>query len=151
MRPDVRILAIVCCAKPTLAAHVQELITQRVDQVLDAQASPVEIFAALTDEAAAGSVVQVRLREHYQRVASGMHLLSRMDERERRLLHLVARGRSNDSIAVELGVSARTIRARLERVRPLLGVSSREELAAWAGAHGLYWSPAASSSGQPAA
>ncbi|MBV8717674.1 MAG: hypothetical protein JOZ65_21645 [Chloroflexi bacterium] len=44
--PELRVLAIVCCWQPTLAWHIQQLIASRVDEVLDAQASPADIFAA---------------------------------------------------------------------------------------------------------
>jgi DNA-binding NarL/FixJ family response regulator len=150
-RSDLRILAIVCCATPTLAAHVQELVALRIDDVLDAQATPAEILTALRRDGLAGSLVHLRLHQHYQQLASGMRLLSNLGDNEQRLLQLVAQGKSNQELGVALRVSPRTVRARLERLRPLLGVASREELAAWAGAHGLYRPPAPSTFGSPSA
>jgi len=91
-RPDLRILAIVCCSKPTLAWHVQELIENGIDEVLDAQVTPAEIVAALEDNGTTART-RIQLRGKYALVEPAARLLNK---RDRRLLELVALGRSDE-------------------------------------------------------
>ncbi len=136
-RSELRIVAIVCCPKPTFAWHIQALIDTRVNEVLDAEATPSEIFAALQmNEILDGT--RIRLQRPYAGSGSAATAATADD---RVLLGYVARGWSDQRLGTELHLSARAIRARLERLRFPLGVTTREELAAWAGAHGLYHPP----------
>ncbi|SDF95280.1 non-specific serine/threonine protein kinase [Lentzea fradiae] len=54
-----------------------------------------------------------------------------LDDGERRVIALIASGLTNQQIANRLGVSVRTVAARLQRLREKLGLRSREDLAAW--------------------
>jgi DNA-binding NarL/FixJ family response regulator len=132
-RRDLRILAIVCCAQPTLAWHIQALMTCQVDEILDAKASPADIVGAM--EGDTNARMRIQLRGTYD---SAQPACSGLDQQDRSLLELVARGATDAELSKSFGVSARTIRGRLERLRDVLCVRNREELAAWAGAHGLY-------------
>jgi len=135
-RPDLRIVAIVCCTKPTLAWHIQDLMASGVNGILDAEATPEDIFQSLAESGI--ERMQVQLNHRYERLASAVRLLTPGD---RRLLEFLARGRSDEEIAAHDRVSPRTIRNHLHRLQNALGVASTRELAAWAGAHGLYEPP----------
>lgn len=65
---------------------------------------------------------------------SDLELLS---PREQEVLTLLSRGLSNREIADTLGISSHTVKTHLERTYEKLGVSSRSEAAAIAGAQGL--------------
>jgi DNA-binding CsgD family transcriptional regulator len=54
------------------------------------------------------------------------------------LLARAATGVTEEELGLALHLSSRTIHHRLERLRERLGVRNRIELAAWAGARGLY-------------
>jgi NarL family two-component system response regulator LiaR len=57
--------------------------------------------------------------------------------REREVLVLIARGRSNKRIALELGVAEKTVKTHVGHVLAKLGVSDRTQAALWAVRHGL--------------
>lgn len=56
----------------------------------------------------------------------------RLSARERDVVLLVVDGRSNDEIAVRLGISPKTVESHLTRIYTLMDVASRTELAALA-------------------
>jgi DNA-binding NarL/FixJ family response regulator len=58
-------------------------------------------------------------------------------EREREVLRLLAKGRSNQQIADALFVSKNTARTHVSRLYEKLGVCARREAIAWAWEHGL--------------
>ncbi len=58
-----------------------------------------------------------------------------LTEREREVLRLVARGRTNKEIARELGVAVRTVEFHVGRILGKLEVASRVEAAVWAKEH----------------
>jgi DNA-binding NarL/FixJ family response regulator len=62
----------------------------------------------------------------------------RMLESNRELLMLLTRGLSYDDIGQRLDMSTRTVRRRIDRLRAAIGAVNTVELAAWAGAYGLY-------------
>jgi DNA-binding NarL/FixJ family response regulator len=47
---------------------------------------------------------------------------------------LIADGRTNAEIAVELGIAPKTVSAHVEHILDRLGASRRAEVAAWVGA-----------------
>jgi two-component system response regulator DevR len=55
--------------------------------------------------------------------------LPRLNDRERRIIGYIQRGKSNDEIAAEMAVSRKTIEKVLSRMFDRLGVMSRAELA----------------------
>jgi DNA-binding CsgD family transcriptional regulator len=55
-----------------------------------------------------------------------------LSPREREILELVGRGRTNREIAAELGVSVRTVKTHVEHVFRKLGVTHRTQAATWA-------------------
>jgi DNA-binding CsgD family transcriptional regulator len=58
---------------------------------------------------------------------------------EERIASLAARGRRNDEIAIELGLSPKTVEWNLTRIYRKLGVRSRTELANRAGTGEIPW------------
>ena len=60
-----------------------------------------------------------------------------LSDREREVLALVARGRTDAQIAEQLVLSGHTVHRHVANIRTKLGVSSRAAAAAWATEHGL--------------
>ncbi len=58
-----------------------------------------------------------------------------LTEREREVLRLVARGKTNKEIGISLGVAERTVEFHVGNVLGKLGVASRVEAAVWAKEH----------------
>jgi DNA-binding CsgD family transcriptional regulator len=114
---ELRIVAVVCCCpEPIAVSHLQDLATHRVND-------------------AGASATRVDDRHANLTVAPGTGRLNLDDSH---LLEFVAQGLSDNCIGDLLHLSGRAVRKHLVRLRQALGVGSREELAAWAGAHGLY-------------
>lgn len=55
-----------------------------------------------------------------------------LSERERDVLRMLAKGRSNGQIALELGIAERTVRFHLHNIYDKLNLSGRGEVIAWA-------------------
>jgi DNA-binding NarL/FixJ family response regulator len=134
LRPDLHIVVVVCCSRPTLMSHVQELVELGVDDILDAAVQPEELMTSLRELGSPRRETRIRLERPYELSLSPLGPVTG----HRQLLELVASGFTDDEIGAELQLGARAVRKRLERVRTVLGVRNRQELAAWAGAHGFY-------------
>jgi len=63
--------------------------------------------------------------------------LEHLTGREREVLALIARGRSNKRIALELGISEKTVKTHVGHVLAKLGVTDRTQAALLAVQHGL--------------
>jgi len=70
-----------------------------------------------------------------------MKTLDQLTNQEYRILALVAQGRRNAKIALELSISIRTVENHLYRIFDKLGVSSRTEAALYALQSGLFPRP----------
>jgi RNA polymerase sigma factor (sigma-70 family) len=80
-------------------------------------------------EAIERALVQARVRlEQHQRLGKLRELLSSLTKRERQVFELVARGKMNKQIAIDLGATERTIKAHRKRVMEKLNASSIAEL-----------------------
>ena len=77
-----------------------------------------------------------RLRE-LDRPEEGPPGLAQLTGRERRIVTMLAEGRSNREIGEGLGLAATTVRNILTRIRAKLGVTSRTKLVRFAYEHGL--------------
>jgi DNA-binding NarL/FixJ family response regulator len=62
---------------------------------------------------------------------------SELSEREREVLGLLARGQANKRIALELGISEKTVKAHVTSIFQRLGVTDRTQAALWAHRNGL--------------
>jgi two-component system, NarL family, response regulator LiaR len=82
------------------------------------------VAARLVDAIADGQVARAAPRE-------------RLTRREQEVLELIARGRSNKRIALELGISEKTVKAHVGRLLAKLGVADRTQAALLAVREGL--------------
>jgi DNA-binding NarL/FixJ family response regulator len=115
---------------------------QSVRAALDAGASGYLLKDADADEVAA-SVRAARRGELQLDPAITRSLIRQPDplldltSREIDVLRLVAAGKANKQIALELSISERTTRTHVSSILSKLGLSSRTQLALWAVRHGL--------------
>lgn len=75
-----------------------------------------------------------------KRLVNGLTETNPADElspRERDVLHLIAKGRSNKEIAAELNIGEKTVKTHVSNVLAKLGVQDRTQAALYAVKHGL--------------
>jgi NarL family two-component system response regulator LiaR len=89
---------------------------------------------ALLDPAAAARLVEAIADGQASPAAEERERLTR---REREVLELIAQGRSNKRIALELGISEKTVKAHVGRLLGKLGVADRTQAALLAVRRGL--------------
>lgn len=89
---------------------------------------------AIIDPTAAARLVRA-ISE--QREKPGGNGLDELTAREREVLELIARGRSNKRIALELGISEKTVKTHVGHVLAKLGVADRTQAAVLAVREGL--------------
>lgn len=136
LRPDLRVLAVVCCPNPTMPWHVRALLSNGVHEMLDAQTTPNELVDRLVSLVERRHAVRVALHRDFGVLSASS--LGQLDREEEHLLELVAAGLSDVEIGMRVQLGERTVRDRVRALRQTLLVKNREELAAWAGAHGYY-------------
>lgn len=93
------------------------------------------VRAAAAGDALVSPSVTVRLLAHL--AAPRPTMPDPLTDREREVVALVARGRTNHEIAAELHVSLSTVKTHLGNAMVRLGARNRVGLAAWAWEHGL--------------
>ena len=103
-------------------------------------ADPAELLAGIRAVAAGQSLVSppvaARLLEEMADGGARPEAPA-LTPREREVLALIARGRSNKRIALELGVAEKTVKTHVGHVLAKLGVADRTQAALWAVRHGL--------------
>jgi DNA-binding NarL/FixJ family response regulator len=107
--------------------------------------TPVERLVQGIELVAAGeallspSLTRRLIEHHLRRPAPGAAaaLTQALTDREREVLVLVGRGRSNDEIAAELYVSRATVKSHVNRVFAKLGIASRVQAVVLCYEHGL--------------
>jgi len=131
--------------------HAKALVltaTQRPDRLLQAveagaagyllkSTTPEALRQAVITVHGGGLAVEPALAGHLLRAVRGEH--TRRDAltgREREILRLVARGRTDAEVAAELYLSRRTVQNHLSRVREKTGLRRRAEIGRWAGEQG---------------
>ena len=147
-RPELPIVALVCCTQPFTPWHLQRLLQiEGGCSVVDGE-STVEDFLRSIDKLFQGkALMHLQLSADYNTLREG--LLRRMGpksggngradaERDLSLIALVAGGLSDREIGSRLHLSPHTVHHHIERLRAELAVRNRTELAAWAGCHGVY-------------
>jgi DNA-binding NarL/FixJ family response regulator len=77
------------------------------------------------------------LMQHYARAVRGEDRTrgTSLDPRERDVLRLMSQGHTQDEIAEELGISARTVQVTTARIRQKTGLRRRSDLLRWAAEH----------------
>jgi len=136
IRPDLGVLAVVCCPNPTMPWHVRSLLSNGVHEMLDSQTTPSELVDRLVSLVERRHAVRVALHRDFG-VLSGSSI-EPLGHDDQQLLELVARGLSDLEIGMRVQLGERTVRERVRALRLSLLLKNREELAAWAGAHGYY-------------
>jgi DNA-binding NarL/FixJ family response regulator len=92
---------------------------------------------AIIDPSVAARLVHVLSdRDRPNPGAENSHL-GQLTGRERDVLALIAQGRSNKRIALELGISEKTVKTHVGHVLAKLGVTDRTQAALLAVQHGL--------------
>jgi DNA-binding CsgD family transcriptional regulator len=118
---------------PHQAARVRVLIGVACRQLGD------EASAGLEFEAAAGMLEELGARPDLERLARlvGSSRPGGLSPRESEVLGLVAAGKTNRAIAIELFISEKTVARHVSNIFTKLGLSSRAEATAYAYKHGL--------------
>jgi NarL family two-component system response regulator LiaR len=102
---------------------------------------PAELVAGIRTIAAGQGLlspaVAARLLEEMADGGGARPEAAHLTPREREVLILIARGRSNKRIALELGVAEKTVKTHVGHVLAKLGVTDRTQAALWAVRHGL--------------
>jgi DNA-binding NarL/FixJ family response regulator len=88
---------------------------------------------AIIDPTAAARLVQAIA----EGARPGSHEQDRLTRREREVLELIAQGRSNKQIALELGISEKTVKAHVGHLLAKLGVADRTQAALLAVQQGM--------------
>lgn len=139
---DVPQLALLHCGHALEGWHLEMLLHDEIAGIIDMDIALSDLFHVLRTLAAGARVVQL-----HAPAATRMDLVGDAASGDRRvalddeaLLRLAAEGGSERELGRELQLSEHTVHRRLERVRSQLGLRNRIELAAWAGASGLYHS-----------
>ena len=138
-RPDVPIVAVLCCPQAVNPWQLERLLERGVASVLDLEASESDAVRTIEAAARGGFVLQLHLRRGQR--AFLRRLLAGGEGRGASkvpLLALVARGLSDREIGAALHLSPHTVKHHVESLRAEVGARNRTELAAWAGRHGLY-------------
>jgi len=104
-------------------------------------AEPAEIARAIRAAHAGKTIIDPSVASRLvQAIADGASPVAGADlltRREREVLELIARGRSNKRIALELGISEKTVKTHVGHLLAKLGVSDRTQAALLAVQHGL--------------
>jgi DNA-binding NarL/FixJ family response regulator len=132
-RRDLPVMAVVCCPKPTTTWHIRGLLAGGIQDLVDSKVAPGELLDKLVALASGSRQTRIDLHDRY-----GSAIQAHISSEDEQLIQLVARGLSDVEIGARLNVAERTVRKRLERLKSLLDVRNRFELAAWAGAAGFY-------------
>jgi DNA-binding NarL/FixJ family response regulator len=133
--PEVRVLIVSAYDD---YAYVAEALEIGVGGYLLKTATARELVDAVRAVAAGVFVLDQTLSSRLtRRRRSGPVAAGELTERERDVLGVLARGRSNQQIAAELGLGQRTVEGHVSSVLGKLGVASRAEAVAYALGHHL--------------
>ncbi len=100
-------------------------------------AGAAEIIQAIRAVAAGGSYLTPRVAARVVAQVNAPRRSGRLSERERQVLRLVARGRSNKQIARDLGITERTAKFHMSSIFNKLGADNRAQAIAIAAQRGL--------------
>jgi DNA-binding NarL/FixJ family response regulator len=133
--PSVRVVILTSFGE---SERVHNALTEGAAGYLLKDAGPAEVatalYAASRDELFLDAAVARRLTQRIRAPRSGLGILT---AREREILVLVARGRSNKEIAAELVISERTARTHVSNLLGKLNLTSRTQAALVAVREGL--------------
>jgi DNA-binding NarL/FixJ family response regulator len=130
--PEVRVLIVSAYDD---YAYVAEALEIGVGGYLLKTATARELVDAVRAMAAGVFVLDQALARRLTRRRSGPPAVGALTRRESEVLGVLARGRSNQQIAAELGLGQRTVEGHVSSVLGKLGVASRAEAVAYALGH----------------
>lgn len=131
-RPDTKIVVLTSFAEQRT---VLEAIEAGAAGYLLKDSDPDDVIAAVRAVHAGGAPLDPRAARALLDAQRKPSPAARLSTREREVLTLVARGLANKQIAIQLGISERTVKAHLTAVFTQLGVSDRTQAALWATTH----------------
>jgi DNA-binding NarL/FixJ family response regulator len=141
-QPDLPVLALLCCAQPTLPWHVREMLTSGVTAFVDARAASSSIFEAIGRLQMRGSMY-VQLHDRRWMVdtltdaqAEARQTTEPLRQTQKVLVRLVAQGLTNREIGKLLHLAPSTVHHQIGDLCSRLGLGNRVALAGWAGANG---------------
>jgi predicted ATPase/class 3 adenylate cyclase/DNA-binding CsgD family transcriptional regulator len=117
--------------EPAGGGEQREESLRKARQALgEAQARAAQERGAAMTAAAAAEYAQLLVNQEPREAAEAPAAagLPRLSARERELVTLVARGRTNTQIAAQLSISIRTVRSHLDRIRDKTGCQRRADL-----------------------
>lgn len=140
-RPDQRVLVLSVSDAPE---DVIALVRAGARGYVEKSISTDELVAAIEQVAAGEPVFSPRLAGFVLEAFSGRAPAAPVDpeieqltDRERDVLRLIARGYAYKQVGLKLGISPRTVESHVSSVLRKTQLSSRHELARWAGERGL--------------
>jgi len=143
-QPDLPVLALLCCAQPTLPSHVREMLTCGVSAFVDSRAASSSILEAIGRLQTHGSMyVQLHDRRWMldtlmEAQAETRQTTAPLRQTQKVLIRLVAQGLTNREIGRLLHLAPSTVHHQIGELCNRLGVGNRVALAAWAGANGYF-------------
>jgi DNA-binding NarL/FixJ family response regulator len=139
-RPDLPIVALLCCPGSATSPTLEALATAGVASVIDLHATPEDVLVTLEETVNGASVIHLRLNyDQLPRYASNGAPHENgserppLSEQDMELLSLLVDGLGDQEIAHRLYLSPHTVKHRIEQLRAKTGKRNRIALAAWAG------------------
>jgi DNA-binding NarL/FixJ family response regulator len=138
-RPELPIVALVCCPQALAPWNLRGLFAVGVSSVIDLRIDRDDTRLALLSAARGETVLQVQLsRGGAALLQDVFSVRPARRELQFHLLELVALGLPDHEIGRRLYLSPHTVKHSIESLRTAVGVRNRTELAAWAGRNGFY-------------
>lgn len=145
---ELPVVALICCPQMVSDSQIHVLTSIGIHGVIDSVDSVEEAMHVFDRVAKGDSVFFLRQgRDRNRLVVGGTGDSTRrfrqvssqeFPDADLQILHKVAHGMSDREIGKLMHLSPHTVDHHIERLRQLLSVQNRVELAAWAGLHGFY-------------
>ena len=144
-RPNLPIVALVCCPHAVTSWQLRELVASGVGNVLDFYTAADELSRIVHRIAGGDAVVRLDVAQPtlLEAIVGAPHLrhsqysVHDFTETDIRILESLAHGMSDREIGSVVHLSVHTVKHHVERLRQGVRARNRVELAAWAGQQGL--------------
>jgi DNA-binding NarL/FixJ family response regulator len=132
LNPDLRVVALTASSD---VHHVQAALDAGAVGYLLKDSDPASLITGIRQVAAGQSPLDPRITRHAVGPPAGPELIAAFTDRERQVLRLLARGRTNTQIGRILRIAERTVKAHLSHIYARLEVQDRTSAALWASQH----------------